>query len=165
MTPVIYKFPTTRSQFNFLYFLHKTIFLPYNWLATFSCRHLTDIKTLLTQNLPIMKILTPSIVHVPRHNIHAQLYENATGNTKTSTLTVRLLNQIERIRRIVTAQWFPKKPESLFELHWKISSYVSGLSVCIFVALYVWMFVAGANKVEGTMSWCVRTNQILASNR
>ena len=31
-------------------------------------------------------------------------------------------------------------------------TYVSGLRVCIFVALYVWMFVAGANKVEGTMS-------------
>ena len=28
---------------------------------------------------------------------------------------------------------------------------VHGLSVCIFVALYVLMFVAGANKVEGTM--------------
>ena len=27
------------------------------------------------------------------------------------------------------------------------------LSVYIFVALYVWMFVAGANKVDGTMSW------------
>ena len=26
------------------------------------------------------------------------------------------------------------------------------LSVCIFVALYVWMFVAGANKVDDTMS-------------
>ena len=28
---------------------------------------------------------------------------------------------------------------------------MSGLSVYIFVALYVRMFVAGANKVEGTM--------------
>ena len=34
-----------------------------------------------------------------------------------------------------------------------------------FVALYVRMFVAGANKVEGTMSWYVRTNEILTSNR
>ena len=34
----------------------------------------------------------------------------------------------------------------------KNSSYVSGVSVCIFVALYVRMFVAKANKVEGTMS-------------
>ena len=40
------KFPTTRSQFNFFYFLHKTIFILYNWIITFSCRHLTDIKTL-----------------------------------------------------------------------------------------------------------------------
>ena len=32
------------------------------------------------------------------------------------------------------------------------SSYVSGVSVCIFVTLYVRMFVARANKVEGTMS-------------
>ena len=30
--------------------------------------------------------------------------------------------------------------------------FVSGVSVCIFVALYVGMFVARANKVEGTMS-------------
>ena len=45
----------------------------------------------------------------------------------------------------------------VFELFWKISSYVSGLSVRIFVALYVRLFVAGANKVEGTMSWCVGT--------
>ena len=30
--------------------------------------------------------------------------------------------------------------------------YVSGLSVCIFVALYVRMSVARADKVEGTMS-------------
>ena len=37
--------------------------------------------------------------------------------------------------------------------------YVSVLSVCIFVALCV----AGANKVEGTMSWCLGTNEILAS--
>ena len=34
----------------------------------------------------------------------------------------------------------------------KNSSYVIGVSVCIFVALYLWMFVARANKVEGTMS-------------
>ena len=59
-----------------------------------------------------------------------------------------------------------------FEVFWKNSSYVSGLVVCIFVALwlcrfvalYVRMFVAGADKAEGTMSWCVRTNEILASN-
>ena len=53
----------------------------------------------------------------------------------------------------------------LFELFWKISSFVSGLSACIFVALYVRMFVAGANKVEGTMSWCLGTNEISAFNR
>ena len=41
--------------------------------------------------------------------------------------------------------------------------YVSVLSVCIFVALCVWMSAAGANKVEGTMSWCLGTNEILAS--
>ena len=34
----------------------------------------------------------------------------------------------------------------------KNSSYVIGVSVRIFVALYLWMFVARANKVEGTMS-------------
>ena len=35
--------------------------------------------------------------------------------------------------------------------------------VCIFVALSVRMFVAGANKVEGTIGWCLGTNEILAS--
>ena len=30
VSSVINKFPTKRSQFNFFYFLHKTIFLPYN---------------------------------------------------------------------------------------------------------------------------------------
>ena len=44
-----------------------------------------------------------------------------------------------------------------------LSSYVSSLSVCIFVALCVRISVAGANKVEGTMRWCVGTNEILAS--
>ena len=32
-----------------------------------------------------------------------------------------------------------------------------------FVALSVWMCVAGANKVEGTMSLCLGTSEILAS--
>ena len=38
----------------------------------------------------------------------------------------------------------------------KNSSYVSGVSVCIFLALSVWMCVAGANKVEGTMRYYAR---------
>ena len=39
----------------------------------------------------------------------------------------------------------------LLKLFWKKnSSCVSGLSLYIFVALHVRMFVAGANKVEGT---------------
>ena len=42
--------------------------------------------------------------------------------------------------------------EAIFELFFQNSSYVSGVSVCIFVALYVRMSVAGANKVEGIMS-------------
>ena len=37
----------------------------------------------------------------------------------------------------------------------KNSSYVSSLSVCM-------VFLAGANKVEGTMSWLLGTNGILA---
>ena len=41
-------------------------------------------------------------------------------------------------------------------------AYVS-LWLCNFVTLYVRMFVARANKVEGTMSWCLGTNEILAS--
>ena len=46
----------------------------------------------------------------------------------------------------------------LFELFWKNSSYV----ICIFVvvALYARMFVAGANKVEGTKGWFIGTNEI-----
>ena len=35
---------------------------------------------------------------------------------------------------------------------------------CGFVALSVQMCVAGTNKVEGTMSLCLGTNEILASN-
>ena len=46
----------------------------------------------------------------------------------------------------------------LFQLFLKNSSYVSGVSVYIFVALCVWMCVAGANKVGGTMSWYLGTN-------
>ena len=46
----------------------------------------------------------------------------------------------------------------------KNSSYVSRLSLCIFVALCVRISVAEANKVEGTMSWCVETNEILPAN-
>ena len=41
----------------------------------------------------------------------------------------------------------------IFQLFWKNSSYVSGVSICIFVALSFGMCVAGANKVGGTMSW------------
>ena len=56
-------------------------------------------------------------------------------------------------------------PQSLLSYFFQNSSYVSGLGVCIFVASYVRMFVAGTDKVEGTMSFCVRTNEILASDR
>ena len=55
------------------------------------------------------------------------------------------------------------KTLSVIELFWKNSSYVSGVNVFIFVALYVRMFVARANKVEGTISWYLGTNEILAS--
>ena len=41
-------------------------------------------------------------------------------------------------------------------------AYVS-LWLCGFVALSVRMCVAGANKVEGSMSWCLGTNENLAS--
>ena len=40
-------------------------------------------------------------------------------------------------------------------------AYVS-LWLCNLVTLYVRMFVARANKVEGTISWCLGTNEILA---
>ena len=49
-----------------------------------------------------------------------------------------------------------------FELFWKNSSYVSGPSLSIFVALWVRGF-AGVNKVEGIMSWLLGTNEISAS--
>ena len=45
-----------------------------------------------------------------------------------------------------------------FKDFWKNSSYVSGVSVSFFVALYVGMFVARANKVERTTSWRLGTN-------
>ena len=55
-------------------------------------------------------------------------------------------------------------PTGLFiELFWKHSSYFSGLSVRIFVALPVQMCVAGANKVECSMSWLLGASEILAS--
>ena len=41
-------------------------------------------------------------------------------------------------------------------------AYVS-LWLCNLVTLYVRMFVARANKVERTISWCLGTNEILAS--
>ena len=41
-------------------------------------------------------------------------------------------------------------------------AYVS-LWLCGFVAVSVRMCVAGANKVEGTISWCLGTNENLAS--
>ena len=47
----------------------------------------------------------------------------------------------------------------------ELCQWVERMYLCGFVALYVRMFVAGANKVEDTMSWCVGTNAILASNR
>ena len=66
---------------------------------------------------------------------------------------------------------YPENLSLIFELFWKKCSSVSGLSVCVvvalwlcaFVALYVRMSVAGANKdnkVVGNMSWCVGTNEI-----
>ena len=39
-----------------------------------------------------------------------------------------------------------------------------GLNGSCPVASCVWISVAGASKVEGTMSWCVGTNEILACN-
>ena len=61
----------------------------------------------------------------------------------------RIANCI-RVHSTVLLSYFEKKN----------SSYVSGVSVCIFVALSVRMCVAGGNKVKGTM---LGTNEILAS--
>ena len=55
---------------------------------------------------------------------------------------------------VLLSYFFEKK--SLMSVVWTYVSY-------IFMALWLRMFVAGANKVEGTMSWCLGTNQILAS--
>ena len=86
VSSVINKFPTTRSQFNFFYFLHKTIFLLYNWLITFSCRHLTDIKTLLTQNLLIMQ--NPDAEHrTCTTSQYTQLHEKHNGQSKSKYIT------------------------------------------------------------------------------
>ena len=54
---------------------------------------------------------------------------------------------------------------SLLSYFEKNCSYVSGLSVCIFVALFFRLCCRGPSKVEGTMSWCLGTNEILASKR
>ena len=49
--------------------------------------------------------------------------------------------------------------------YWKVESVsdcygISGFLLLCFVALSVRMCVAGANRVEGTMSWCLETNEI-----
>ena len=76
----------------------------------------------------------PSIVHVLRHNIHNYM-KNTTRNTKTSILTVTLLNKIERIKRIVTAltvvpkeAWVPFSFNLLF-LHRK--RFLSQATPCV----------------------------------
>ena len=51
----------------------------------------------------------------------------------------------------------------LFNYFEKKSSYVSGVSVCIFVVLSVAICVTEANNIAGTISWCLRTNEILPS--
>ena len=53
----------------------------------------------------------------------------------------------------------------IFRPRQKAIPFHPNIIVIIFVALYVRMFVAGANKVEATMSWYVEANEILASNR
>ena len=63
----------------------------------------------------------------------------------------------QRLKRRHTAPTF----QTIFELFWKNSSCVSGRMYLW--ALYVRMFVARANKVEGTISWCLGTNEILPS--
>ena len=53
-----------------------------------------------------------------------------------------------------------------FSISRKESSFVvliERMYVCGFVALCVRMSIAGANEVEGTMSWCLGTIEILAS--
>ena len=61
----------------------------------------------------------------------------------------------QRWKRRHTAPTF----QTIFELFWKNSSCVS--ERMYLWALYVRMFVARANKVEGTISWCLGTNEIL----
>ena len=50
-------------------------------------------------------------------------------------------------------------PSFLIELFWENSSYVSGLGVCIFVAFYVRMFVAGVNAIRLRFYELMRKNQ------
>ena len=52
---------------------------------------------------------------------------------------------------------------SYFEKKVHMSVVWAVMYLCIFVSLCVRMFVARANKVKGTMSWCLGTNEILAS--
>ena len=49
------------------------------------------------------------------------------------------------------------------QLFWKkllICPWCERMYLCI---LYLWIFVARVDKVEGTMTWCLGTNEILAS--
>ena len=96
------------------------------------------------------------------HNIH--LFELIDGFP---VVTQCMVNKIKmQLVRIFLPLSLPRCNDPwhfVFELFWKNSSYISSESVCIFVALSVWMCVAGANKVGGTMSWCLGTNESLAS--
>ena len=55
----------------------------------------------------------------------------------------------------------------VYELHvlkkWLICQWCERMYLCGFVALSVQMCVARANKLKGTMSWFLGTNEILAS--
>ena len=82
-----------------------------------------------------------------------------------SDLNFVMKSRVKRLLpKLIDHDHFWDYPTGLFiELFWKHSSYFSGLSVRIFVALPVQMFVAGANKVECSMSWLLGASEILAS--
>ena len=96
----------------------------------------------MTQAFNFFKILTE----------HPVLVKNALNN-KRHALNNNLVNLC------ILLSYFEKIAH--MSMVW---AYLIILFNSIFVALCVQISVVGANKVEGAMSWCIRTNEILASN-
>ena len=134
----VIQYSTSHSTFNYSFYIQFLIH---------------PIQLSIQQFQPFIQLST-LIFKTFNYSFNIQFYFNIQLFIQHSTIHSTLLSP----------HYFSSGHRSLLvELFWKNSSYVSGVSICIFVALYVGMFVARANKGEGTMSWCLRTNEILAS--